>query len=124
MMATGALLSQLAIVWPALFFLGDQTGAMVLTTGPQLAVICVGLITAITYVLTFEVQRRTDGVGFAQVGYFATLSGISIGALTFGETISPTLLISLAVLFLGLAISNGQISLSYLWRRFRIHAAR
>ncbi|WP_114285924.1 DMT family transporter [Candidatus Halocynthiibacter alkanivorans] len=124
MMATGALLSQLIIVWPALFFLGDKTGAEVLATGPQLAVICVGLITAIAYVLTFEVQRRTDGVGFAQVGYFATLSGIGVGAVTFGEHISPMLLIALSILFMGLAISNGQINLSYLWRRFRIHAGR
>lgn len=114
MMATGALLSQLILVWPALFVLGDRAGVQSITSGPQLAIIGVGLITALAYILTFEVQRRTDGVGFSQVGYFATLAGIGFGALTFGETIRFELLISLAVLFIGLAISNGQITLATL----------
>lgn len=48
------------------------------------------------------------------MGYFATLAGIGFGALTFGETIRFELLVSLAVLFIGLAISNGQITLATL----------
>jgi drug/metabolite transporter (DMT)-like permease len=114
MMATGALLSQLILAWPALFIFGDAAGVQSITPGPQLAIIGVGFITALAYILTFEVQRRTDGVGFSQVGYFATLAGIGFGALTFGETIRFELLISLAVLFIGLAISNGQITLATL----------
>ncbi|NVO58697.1 hypothetical protein HW561_23290, partial [Rhodobacteraceae bacterium B1Z28] len=67
----------------------------------------------------FEVQRRTDGVGFAQVGYFATLFGIAFGALVFGETIRITLLMSLVALFLGLAITNGHIRISRPWNTQR-----
>jgi drug/metabolite transporter (DMT)-like permease len=109
MMATGALLSQLVLIWPVLALSGAAHSIPSIAAGPEAAIIGVGLITAASYVLTFEVQRRTDGVGFAQVGYFATLSGIGMGALVFGESIRPVLLISLAVLFLGLAISNGQV---------------
>ncbi|MEH6523790.1 DMT family transporter [Sulfitobacter sp.] len=121
MMATGALLSQLILVWPALFIFGDGAGVQSITSGSQLAII--GFITAIAYILTFEVQRRTDGVGFSQVGYFATLAGIGIGALTFGETIRFELLISLAVLFIGLAISNGQITPATLRSTFKSRTA-
>ncbi|WP_170766343.1 DMT family transporter [Ruegeria lacuscaerulensis] len=84
--------------------------------GPIAALFGIGLITALSYVLTFEVQRRTDGVGFAQVGYFATLFGIGFGALAFGEPIRLTLIVALAVLFLGLALTNGHIRLAHFRR--------
>ncbi|MFT6076695.1 MAG: hypothetical protein ACJAZ1_003632, partial [Yoonia sp.] len=54
-----------------------------------------------------------------------TLSGIGMGALVFGESIRPVLLISLAVLFLGLAISNGQVKRpTQLWGQLLTLAAR
>jgi drug/metabolite transporter (DMT)-like permease len=109
MMATGALLSQLVLIWPVHAFSQIGSAPSGIPFAPDAAILCVGIITAFSYILTFEVQRRTDGVGFAQVGYFATLSGIGMGALAFGEPLRPALFLSLAVIFLGLAISNGQI---------------
>ncbi|HAT86464.1 MAG TPA: EamA/RhaT family transporter [Rhizobiales bacterium] len=117
MMATGALLSQLLLVWPVLFLIGEPSGVEPTSSPAQLAMIGVGLVTAFSYLLTFEVQSRADGVSFAQVGYFATLFGIAFGALIFGEVIAPSLVFSLAILFLGLAISNGHLNPRQLYAR-------
>lgn len=120
MMATGALLSQLVLIWPVLALSSAAQPVSSIASGPEAAILGVGLITAVTYVLTFEVQRRTDGIGFAQVGYFATLSGIATGAFVFGEIIQPALLLSLAVIFLGLGISNSHIkNPGQLWFMFQ-----
>ncbi len=114
-LATGTLGLQLLVIGLPVLVSG-QIAPGSFGPGPIAAIIGIGLITALSYVLTFEVQRRTDGVGFAQVGYFATLFGIGFGALVFGEPIRPTLLVALAVLFFGLAITNGHIRLAHLWR--------
>ncbi|KZL19376.1 EamA-like transporter family protein [Pseudovibrio axinellae] len=112
MIAAGTLLSQLILCLPFVVASGMQANFVSPTPYELTPVLGVGLITAISYVLTFEVQRRTDGVTFAQVGYFATLSGIGMGAVAFGEPIGLALFAALIILFLGLAISNGQIKLS------------
>ncbi len=114
-LAAGTLGLQLLVIGLPVLVSG-QVSPGSLGPGPIVAIIGIGLITALSYVLTFEVQRRTDGVGFAQVGYFATLFGIGFGALAFGEPIRLTLVVALAVLFLGLAITNGHIRFDHLRR--------
>lgn len=115
-LATGTLGLQLLVIGLPVLANGQFSHGSIHGYGSIAAMIGIGFITALSYVLTFEVQRRTDGVGFAQVGYFATLFGIGFGALAFGEPIRPTLLLALAVLFFGLAITNGHIRLAHLWR--------
>lgn len=115
-LATGTLGLQLLMIGLPVLASGQFSPGSSQGDGPIAAIIGIGLITALSYVLTFEVQRRTDGVGFAQVGYFATLFGIGFGALTFDEPIHLTLVVALAVLFFGLAITNGHIRLAHLWR--------
>ncbi|MES0864909.1 DMT family transporter [Ruegeria sp. SCPT10] len=110
-LATGTLLSQLLLISSLLFGRGSSIGDISVPPALLGTVFGIGSITALSYVLTFEVQRRTDGVGFAQVGYFATLSGIAIGAFAFREPLGFGLLGSLAILFLGLAITNGHLSI-------------
>lgn len=110
-LATGTLLSQLLLVCCLLLARGDTLSAISIPPTLLGAILGIGSITALSYVLTFEVQRRTDGVGFAQVGYFATLSGIVIGAVVFREPLGVGLLGSLAILFLGLAITNGHLNI-------------
>ncbi|WP_170328909.1 DMT family transporter [Ruegeria arenilitoris] len=114
-LAAGTLGLQLLVIGLPVLVSG-QIGPGSSDPGPIAAIIGIGLITAFSYVLTFEVQRRTDGVGFAQVGYFATLFGIGFGALAFGEPIRLTLVVALAMLFLGLALTNGHIRLAHLRR--------
>ena len=110
-LATGTLLSQLLLIIALLLGRGSTISDVSVPPALLGAIFGIGFITALSYVLTFEVQRRTDGVGFAQVGYFATLSGIAIGAVVFREPLGLGLLGSLAILFLGLAVTNGHLKL-------------
>ncbi|MFY2822449.1 DMT family transporter [Ruegeria sp. MALMAid1280] len=115
-LAAGTLGLQLLLIGLPVLASGQVTPGSMPGPGSIAALTGIGLITALSYVLTFEVQRRTDGIGFAQVGYFATLFGIGFGALAFDEPIHLTLVVALAVLFLGLAITNGHIRHADLWR--------
>ncbi|MDC0657763.1 DMT family transporter [Leisingera sp. SS27] len=117
MLAAGTLLLQLVLTGILLLATGGIAETAALSLGTFSAIAGTGLITALSYALTFKVQRRTDGVGFAQVGYFATLFGIAFGALVFREPVHLSLVISLLVLFLGLAITNGHTLPPGLWRR-------
>ena len=114
-LAAGTLFLQLALIGAGLLFTGRLAESSSLEPRAFAAIVGVGFITAISYALTFEVQRRTDGVGFSQVGYFATLSGIFFGAITFGETISQTFVAALVLIFTGLAITNGHLSIPRAW---------
>ncbi len=110
-LAAGMLLSQAVIFWPVVVYAGYEFSPFDLQSAAEAVVLIVGALTAVSYILTFAVQRRTDSVGFSQVGYFATLSGIVAGALAFGEPLSLLLAVSIAVLFLGLAVTNGHLRL-------------
>lgn len=115
MLAAGTLLLQLLLIGTALLLSGQLVESVSLEPTDFAAIGGIGLITAISYALTFEVQRRTDGVGFSQVGYFATLSGIFFGAIVFGEAISPAFVAALILIFVGLATTNGHLSIPQAW---------
>jgi drug/metabolite transporter (DMT)-like permease len=106
-LATATLGSQVVLLGP----LGYTAGAFDV---PLQTIVAFGLylaalmaITALSYILTFELYRHTDGVGFSQVGYFATLSGVAAGSLFFGENISLLFTIAVLLLFSGMALANG-----------------
>jgi len=109
-LAAGTLLSQAVLFLPAVLVPGDGGLQSSASAGLALAVLCLCALTALGYVLTFELYRRTDGVGFSQVGYFVTLSGIAAGAVFFGETLRPVFAVSVLLLFLGVALANGHLS--------------
>lgn len=115
-LAAGTLFLQLIVIGAALLLSGKFVDSVSIDPRAFAAIGGIGLITAISYALTFEVQRRTDGLGFSQVGYFATLSGITFGAIVFGEAISPAFIAALLLIFAGLAITNGHLSIHQLWR--------
>lgn len=115
MLAAGTLFLQLVLIGAGLLVTGQLASSSLPEPKAFAAIGGVGFITAISYTLTFEVQRRTDGVGFSQVGHFATLSGIFFGAITFGETISPAFVAALVLIFAGLAITNGHLSTPRAW---------
>ncbi|MES0871087.1 DMT family transporter [Pseudovibrio sp. SCP19] len=109
--ASGTMFSQVLLLLPALLLINDPAAA----AGPMAAVwwivLGIGLLTAGSYALTFFIQDRTDSVGFSQVGYFATISGVLVAALVFAEPISPVIFVAIAVLFVGLALTNGHLQL-------------
>ncbi|AEV35650.1 protein containing DUF6, transmembrane [Pseudovibrio sp. FO-BEG1] len=114
--ASGTMFSQVLLLLPPLLLIDDPAAA----AGPMAAVwwivFGIGLLTAGSYALTFFIQDRTDSVGFSQVGYFATISGVLVAALVFAEPISPVIFVAIAVLFVGLALTNGHLQLPSLRR--------
>lgn len=110
-LAGGTLLSQAILFLPVALVWGGglpQFQAQI-WIGPAILLVCAA--TALGYVLTFELLRRTDGVGFSQVGYVVTLTGIAAGALFFQEPVGPVFLVAVLLLFLGVALSNANTPL-------------
>ncbi len=120
MLAAGTLFLQLLLIGAALLLSGQLAESVSLEPNVFAAIGGIGFITAISYALTFEVQRRTDGIGFSQVGYFATLSGIFFGAIIFGEAISAVFIAALGLIFVGLATTNGHLSIPKAWLAARL----
>lgn len=109
-LAAGTLLSQSLLFLPIALLMNDGDITPAIFSGVGLAIICLCAVTALSYVLTFELYRRTDGVGFSQVGYFVTLSGTAAGALFFDEPMSLWFFLAVFLLFMGVAITNGHFS--------------
>ncbi|MES0882807.1 DMT family transporter [Roseibium sp. SCP14] len=107
-LAAGTLASQAVMLVPVAYGVGafDLPFDAILSLGSYLGALMA--ITALSYILTFELYRHTDGVGFSQVGYFATLSGVGAGALFFGEKISGLFVLSVVLLFAGMALANKK----------------
>ena len=109
--ASGTMFSQVLLLLPALLLIDDPAASAGPMTAVWWIVLSIGLLTAGSYALTFFIQDRTDSVGFSQVGYFATISGVLVAALVFAEPISPVIFVAIAVLFVGLALTNGPLQL-------------
>ncbi|WP_051645106.1 DMT family transporter [Labrenzia sp. DG1229] len=107
-LAAGTLGSQVVLLVPVAYTAGAFALPLEVVSSLGLYLIVLMLVTALSYFLTFELYRHTDGVGFSQVGYFATLSGVGAGALVFGERISGLFAISIALLFAGMALANRR----------------
>lgn len=107
--ATGTLLSQVVLLTPVLLITEQHILPTNSESDAYLALVFLSVVIAFSYILTFIMQRMTDGVGFSQIGYFVTLGGVIIGAIFFGEKIGLSMILSICLLFLGLAISNGHL---------------
>lgn len=107
-LAAGTLVSQVLLLGSIVVSIDEfrLASPLVLEMWPH--VLGLMAITALSYILTFELYRHTDGVGFSQVGYFATLSGVIAGVFVFGESLSFLIVLSIALLFAGVAIGNGK----------------
>ncbi|GHB43570.1 hypothetical protein GCM10007094_36240 [Pseudovibrio japonicus] len=107
--AAGTLFSQVLLLAPALLLLDSLTNVVEPLQSIWWVLLTIGFLSAGSFALTFFIQSRTDSVGFSQVGYFATVSGILVAAIAFKEPVSITIFASIAVLFLGLALTNGHV---------------
>ena len=78
------------------------------TTGLQLVSIVgvQGLLTALTYLCAFELQRRSNPVFYSQLGAVAAMFGLLIGVIWFNERYSVGIWLGALVVILGLRISN------------------
>jgi len=110
-LAAGTLMSQILILSPIFWFSQNRYVPFAHFEFVDLAVLSLALITALAYIITYELQRHTDGLGFSQVGYFVTLTGVVLGIVVFDEPLTLGFFLSVILLFTGLAVSNGHISL-------------
>lgn len=79
-------------------------------TGSDLIGIVVlqGLLTALTYLCAFELQRRSNPVFYSQLGAVAAVFGLLIGVIWFEEHYSVTIWLGAFLVILGLRISNRK----------------
>jgi drug/metabolite transporter (DMT)-like permease len=115
-LAAGTLASQAVLLFPVLAISNQLTSPSLNNVLIDVKMVALAGVTALSYILTFILQRKTDGVGFSQVGYFVTLGGIFIGAIFFNEQLSASLLGAVVLLFIGLAITNGHLSINTIFK--------
>ncbi|MCK6264234.1 DMT family transporter [Vibrio sp. ZSDE26] len=106
-LATGVLCIQSLIWLPVSLSVDGIDGIYVVPHLNSLILLLMALISASSYLLTFKLQKLTDGLGFSQVGNVVTVTGVGIGILFFSETFHYRLIIALVLLFVGLALTNA-----------------
>ena len=104
-LGAGMLVGAAALILP-LMFLFDQFYVPGAAAGDWV-VLGQGLMTALAYVLFFELQRKTGPVYLSQVGYIITPTGVALSVLFYNEAFSAWIWGAIIVLFLGLALVNG-----------------
>lgn len=107
-LAAGTLLASAA----TLGLFAGLTGTSIFpeTTGLQLVGIVgiQGLLTSLTYLCAFELQRRSNPVFYSQLGAVAAVFGLVIGVIWFRENYSLTIWLGAFLVILGLRISNRR----------------
>lgn len=108
-LAIGMLVSQVIALTPVYLLSSAHYTPSLSMQSLDAAIVAMAVISALSYLLTFRLQQLTDSVGFSQVGYFVTLTGVAIGILLFDEQLSAMIMIAIVLLFSGLAITNGHL---------------
>lgn len=108
-LATGTLLSQAILVGFVYWLDGASYIPIPLRAEADYAVLAIAAISGFSYLLTFELQRFTDGLGSSQTGYVVTLTGVVLGAFVFNEPIGPYIVLAVILLFMGVAVGNGHV---------------
>lgn len=65
-----------------------------------------GVVTALTYLWSFELQKRSDPVFYSQLGAVAAVFGLMIGIVWFKESYSMQIWLGVFLIILGLKVSN------------------
>ncbi|MEZ5507760.1 MAG: DMT family transporter [Gammaproteobacteria bacterium] len=104
-LAAGTLLTSTAVL--AVFAQSTGTELMpdLINTNMLAAMILQGLLTALTYLCAFQLQKRSNPVFYSQLGIVAALFGLMIGVLWFNESYSPGIWIGALIVLLGLKLS-------------------
>jgi drug/metabolite transporter (DMT)-like permease len=105
-LAAGMLLSQAVLIMAALTCL---PGIAWPDAATALRLAALALLTVAMYLPYFRLQRLADPVRFSQIGYVIPVAGLLGGALFLGEPLQPSVLASLPLLLLGLAVTGGHL---------------
>jgi len=77
-----------------------------ISTGYRWVIVGQGLLTALTYFCTFELQRRSNPVFYSQIGAVAAVFGLFIGVFFLGERYSAGIWFFVVIVIIGLRIAN------------------
>ena len=105
-LGAGMLLAGAAWLLPLMLWRGPYLPLAWGTPGPWI-ILALGLVTALAYIMFFELQRKTGPVYLSQVGYVITPSGLAFGVFFFDESFSAWIWGAVLLLFAGLALVNG-----------------
>ena len=72
----------------------------------QLLLLTQGLLTALTYFCSFELQKRSNPVFYSQLGAVAAVFGLLIGIIWFNEVYSMQIWLGVLLVIVGLRMSN------------------
>lgn len=75
-------------------------------------VVVQGGVTALAYLCSFEIQRRSDPVFYSQLGAVAAVFGLLIGVIWFREEYSVMIWLGVAFVITGLKVSNRSRGVS------------
>ncbi|GGB81709.1 transporter [Marinobacterium zhoushanense] len=105
-LASGTLLA--CAITLALFALSTNTPLISGDFGPGLVKIVSlqGVLTALTYVCAFEIQKRATPVFYSQLGAVAAIFGLIIGVIWFNEEYPLTIWLGVLLVVAGLKYSN------------------
>ena len=67
--------------------------------------------TVLAYLIYFTLLERTSATYVTMVTYIIPINGLILGALVLDEQLTPTVLLSLALVFLGILLVNGNLRL-------------
>lgn len=104
-LATGVLCIQ-SLIWLPINLTVGSSSIDGVPHSSSLILVLMAIISAFSYLLTFRLQKMTDGLGFSQVGNVVTITGVTIGIFFFAEAFHYRLIIALVLLFIGLSMTN------------------
>lgn len=109
-LASGTLLA--CAIMLGLFSMSTNTPLISYDFAPELieVVLLQGVLTAITYLCAFEIQKRASPVFYSQLGAVAAVFGLIIGVLWFKEEYPITIWLGVLLVIAGLKISNRMPS--------------
>lgn len=89
----------------------DQPFMLAPTAEALVAVVGLGVFsTAIAMAIYFRLVRTLGPLGVTAGSYLRAGFSVALGVLLLGETLSPTLMIGLVLIFAGVAIVTGQVA--------------
>ena len=105
-LAAGMMLGSAVLVAPVMLLVDGPYLPQPLAQPGHWAVVVQAVVTGLTYLLFFELQRIAGPVYLSQIGYVITATGLIAGMVFFGERYSLWVWIAVALIFLGIALNN------------------
>ena len=109
-LAAGTLLASAILLGMYAFFSGSALISSTFPSDTVLFLLTQGFLTALTYFVSFELQRRSSPIFYSQLGTVAAIFGLLLGVFWFGERYSINIWGGVFAVVIGLRIANCPIT--------------